>query len=148
MYCVFDDDYNIIAYHDELYVVSKYVRSIFNCHGIELGIGKIKNNSDKLKGKDDLYLIRYADTYVQLGYLQYIDIFQTQFIEDDEKALNVIRRILEVTELKDKERKILNKACKVIKNILDDDREYTSSLDELKQLKYRYDPYIYNRDLL
>ena len=145
MYAVYDEKAHVIAIHDEIDVIEKYVKSVYRCHNVVLDFGKIKKSSlNKLEKYDDLYLIRYADTYVQSGYLQYVEFANSQFIEDDEYARDVLIRILEFSNLSKKESKKIKNAIKVINDILEEDREYTPSLDELKDLKLHYDPYIYS----
>ena len=148
MYAVYDDDKHIVAIHDDIHVVEKYVKSVYRCHNILLQFKKVKKSSlNKPEIYDDLYLVRYADTYVQSGYLQYIDFAQSQFIEDDLQARDILMRIIEFSDLSRKEEKKLLKAVKVLDNILKEDREYTTTLDELKNLKNHYDPYIYSTGL-
>ena len=88
MYCVYDDEDHIIAYHEKKKVVSTYVDRIFQFHQINLDYKKIKSEYEKilLKGKEDLYLVRYADTYVQSGYLVYLQIVSDQVNYDHEYA--------------------------------------------------------------
>lgn len=149
MYCAYDQENNIIAYHDKKYVVEKYIDSIQILHKIRLNLGKIKKSSKyKLNGKDELYLIRYGDTYIQSGYLIYVELFQTQFIEDDQYALDVLCRIVETTRLTEKENKKIMKAIKVMEKLVYEDRQYIPSFNQLKSMKVDYDPYIYNTGLL
>ena len=148
MYAVYDNERHIIAVHDDKHVIEKYVKSVYRCHNILLEFKKVKKSSlNKPEIYDDLYLVRFADTYVQSGYLQYVDLAQSQFIEDDICARDILLRILEYGDISDKDAKKLAKAVKVLENILAEDREYTVTFDELKELKYHYDPYIYNTGL-
>ena len=149
MYCAYDQENNIIAFHDKKYVVEKYIDSIQSLHKINLNLGKIKKSSKyKLVEKDELYLIRYGNTYIQTGYLIYVELFQTQFMEDDQYALDVLYRIIETTRLNNKENKKIMKAIKVMEKIVHEDREYIPSFDQLKTMKVDYEPYIYNTGLL
>lgn len=148
MYCAYDNDGNIIAFHDKKHVVEKYIDSIYSLHKIQLNKGKIKKSSKhKLIGKDDLYLIRYGDTYVQSGYLVYIEFVEPQFIEDDQYALDILYRLLEMSRLTEKQSKKIMKAIKVMEQLVREDRRYVPSLDQLKTLKTDYEPYLYNTGL-
>ena len=148
MYAVYDGK-NLIALHDDRLVAQKYIQSVYSCHKINLDLKKIKKSSiDKSEIYDSLYLVRYADTYVQSGYIQYIDYANSQFIEDDMKARDILIRVLEYADISEKERKKLKKAIAVLEDVVSDDREYTPSFDELRNLKMHYDPYLYNAGLL
>lgn len=149
MFCVYDTDGNIIAFHHKKRVVEKYIDRIYSLHKINLKIGKLKESSKyKLIGKDDLYLIRYADTYIQSGYLSYVEISSDQFIEDDQQALDTLYRMLELSRLKKKEVKTITKAIEVIEKIVKEDREYTPTIKDLKTMKHNYDAYVYNTGIL
>lgn len=149
MYCAYDQDKNIIAFHDKKHVVEKYIDSIYKLHKIQLNKGKIKKSSKyKLAGKDELYLIRYGNTYVQSGYLVYLEISQSEFIEDDQYALDILYRLLETTRLTDKQSKKIMKAIEVMEKLVREDREYIPSLEQLKQVKSNYEPYLYNTGLI
>lgn len=145
MFCVYDDDENIIAFHDSRKVVEKYIESIYNINKIQLKIGKIKKSSEyKLDGKDDLYLVRVNDTYVQSGYLVYMELVSQQLVEDEQYAKDILLRMLEVNRLSKKNAKKIEKAIEVIDELLYEDNHYVPSLPELKRIKMDYDPYIYN----
>ena len=75
MFCAYDIEENIIAFHDSKKVVQKYIDTVFSIHKVELKLGKIKKTSEwKILDKDDLYLVRFNDTYVQSGYLLYLEL--------------------------------------------------------------------------
>ena len=147
MYAVYDRK-NLIAVHDDKHVAEKYIKSVYSCHGIELELRKIKRSSLSEEKRDSLYLTRYADTYVQSGYLRYVDYSYSQFLEDDLKCRDILIRIMEYASITSKEAKKLKKAIKVVDNILADDREYVPTYEELQNLKLHYDPYLYNAGLL
>jgi len=149
MYCAYDQDGNIIAFHDKKHVVEKYIDSIYSLHKITLNKGKIKKSSKyKLIDKDDLYLIRYGDVYVQSGYLLYLEITEPQFVRDDQYALDILYRLLETTRLTEKQSKKIMKAIRVMETLVREDREYVPSFEQLKTLKNDYEPYLYNTGLI
>ena len=106
-----------------------------------------KSSKYKLLGKDDLYLIRYGDTYVQTGYLMYLEMSSEQFIEDDQYALDVLYRLLETSRLNKKQSKKIMDAIEILEDIVTENREYTPTISELNQLKSDYDAYLYNSGL-
>ena len=84
LFAVKNSNNDLIAYHEDLDVVEEYVRNIKVSHpDIDLVIGKI---SEKFVYKKDptheLYLVRYSQTYVQSGYLVYLEVTSSQHIYD------------------------------------------------------------------
>lgn len=149
MYCAYDQNENIVALHDKRYVIEKYVDTIYSLHKVQLNIGKVKKSSKyKVTTKDDLYLIRFGDVYVQAGYLLYVELSQTQIMEDDQFALDILYRLLETRRLTEKQSKKIMKAIEVMEDLVHEDREYVPTIDNLKTMKNDYDPYIYNTRLI
>lgn len=145
MFCAYDIGENIIAFHDSKKVVQKYIDTVFSIHKVELKLGKIKKTSEwKILDKDDLYLVRFNDTYVQSGYLLYLELAEDSLIKDEETARDILSKIIEIGRVTDKETKKLEKAIKVIEDLLSEDRSYVPTLTQLKSMKLDYDPYIYN----
>ena len=91
-----------------------------------------------------MYLVRYGETYVQAGYLTYIQLAYGQATEDEKYAKDILLRILELNKISNKERKTLSKAVEILDRQIYSENQYTPSLNELKRLKSEYDPYIYN----
>lgn len=149
MYCAYDQKENIIAWHDKKSVVEKYIGSIYELHKIELSLGKIKKSSEyKALHKDDLYLIRYGNTYIQSGYLMYVELAEDKLVEDDQYALDILYRLLETARLTKKQTKKIVKAIKVMEKVVRKDKEYIPSFEQLKIYKMDYDPYLYNTGLI
>ena len=134
MYCAMDNNDHLIAFHDSKHVVEKYVESVKTLHDIELKVGKVKEESEsKLDGKDDLYLVKYNSSYIQAGYLLYVQINMDGFIEDEIAARDVLYRIIEVNRLE---------------GIIYNDTHFVPTLEQLRTMKYQYDPYIYSTGIL
>ena len=151
MYCVYDTGNNMIAFHDELEVVEKYKEYVkrSNPNLPDLYVGKIKKKKMKrIYNYENLYLVRYSDTYVQSGYLVYLEILSDQFIYDERYCKDILLRILECREITDKERKSIERTVKIVDRFLQESKEFTPSLDELKKFEADYSPYIYNKGLL
>jgi hypothetical protein len=118
-------------------------------HGIELKVGKVKEASEsKLDGKDDLYLVKYNSSYIQSGYLIYTQINMDGFIEDEIAARDVLYRIIEVNKLTDKQIKRITRAIAILEDIIYKDTHFVPTLEQLKNMKYQYDPYIYSTGML
>lgn len=154
MYCVYDNHKNVIAFHDDIDVVEAYIDRVNHTQKqsqnecSELHVGKIKKKKlKKLTDLDDLYLVRYADTYVQSGYLVYLEMLSDQYIYDEQHCKEILLRILECHDIDEKERKSLERSVKVIDRILQESREFTPTLKQLKSYELDYAPYLYNRGL-
>ena len=150
MYCVYDSNKQIIAFHDEYDVVESYIDHIHKSHKEEkipqLRIGKIKKKKIKhVIDLDELYLVRYADTYVQSGYLEYLEIMSSQHIYDEKMCKDILLRILECNPLSDKERKAVERTVEIIDRFLTESKEFTPTISELKMCEMDYAPYIYNK---
>ena len=146
MFAVLDEKRNIIAFHDEKRVVKKYVESIYAVHKITLSIKKISKRY-KHALNADLYLVKYGKTFVQVGFITYIQIAYDTFLDDERNAKDTLLRILELDRLDSKEIKTIKKAVKIMDKLVYKDERYTPSFDELSRLKADYDPYIYNYKL-
>ena len=147
MYAAVDKDH-VIALHDDIEVVEKYAGNIYKCHNVKLDIIKIKKKAlSKITNKDDLYLVRYGRTYIQVGYLLYVQLMSDQIIEDNKYAKDILLRILEMSRLSSKEEKVISKAIDILDRTIFDDETYTPEYKELRRLKSDYDPYIYNYNL-
>ena len=108
MYCVYDNNNNVIAFHDEYDVVSSYIYhvKISNQDSPDLHIGKLKKKKIKnVIDFDNLYLVRYGETYVQTGYLEYLELISSQSIYDNQQCKDVLLKILECNPISSKERK-------------------------------------------
>lgn len=145
MFLSVDSTGKIIAMHDDKEVVEEYNNLIYHYHKIHLNIIKAKKKS--LKNKkffDDLYLVRYGQTYVQAGYLTYIQLASDQIHDDMRFAKDILLRVLEINKLSNKDSKSISKAISIMDDLIYEDEQYTPSITELRNLKNDYDPYIYN----
>ena len=154
MYCVYDNKKNVIAFHDDYDVVETYVQRVNQSHNIydkdnsDLHIGKIKKKKiKKIIDLDDLYLVRYADTYVQSGYLVYLELLSDQHIYDEKHCKEIILKMLECYDITDKERKAMEKTVEVIDRFLQESKKFTPNISELQRCEMDYAPYLYNKDI-
>jgi hypothetical protein len=148
MFCVYDNNNNIIAFHDEYDVVESYIYHVklSNPEVEDLHIGKIKKKKIKnIVDLDGLYLVRYGDTYVQSDYIEYLEIISSQSIDDNKQCKEVLLKILECNPLSNKERKYIEKTVEVIDRLLTESKEYTPTLSNLKKYEADFAPYLYNK---
>ena len=145
MYCVMNDDGNIIAYHEDKEVVQTYIENLLKSNDNEelnLSLVKIKNKIiEKNRRLDDLYLVRYGSTYIQTGYLIYLQIVSDDIANENIYIKDLLLRTLEVYKLSDKEAKTLTKAVKVIEKIIKRENCYTPTIEELNRYKMLYEEY-------
>lgn len=150
MYCVLNEE-KIIAFHEEKRVVESYCESIKKYHNKTLMIAKIKKHKRKklknISNYYDLYLVRYGDTYVQSGYIEYLEMHSPQIEYDHLQAKDTLLRIMELEELSEKEKKAYQVVLRSLEEIIEEDRSYTPDIKELNQMKDQYLPYIYNKEL-
>lgn len=148
MYCVYDNNENVIAFHDDKDVVRTYILKLksTNPTSQDLHIGKIKKKKIKsIVDLDNLYLVRYGDTYIQAGYIEYLELVSSQSIYDNKMCKDVLLKILECEPLLNKERKAVEKTVEIIDRFLTEAKEFTPTLNELKTYESDYAPYIYNK---
>lgn len=149
MFCVIDDENNIIAYHEKRKVVEKYIQSVFQSSNLELNFIKLKRKDlYRLENLSDLYLVRYGDTYLQSGYVLYYSIVSDQIVYDHEYARDVLYRILELQDLSDKKVKTIQKCINILEDMISIESNEVPTLPELKNMKVHYDPYFYNKDII
>lgn len=145
MFCVFNGKGEIVAFHDYVDVVEEYVDHIKMHHkDAELHIGKLKKKKANSVRYADLYLVRYADTYVQQGYLEYLSYFSDQDLYDLKYAKEVLLRLLEGKNFDKKDKKYVERVIYILDEELQNDKEYTPTIDELRRFKMHYESYLYN----
>lgn len=146
MHGAYDNNGMLIAYHDRKKVVDTYIENVYAHNHIILKrkrIPKIKREIIQIQFPH-LFLIPYNKTYIQNGFLKYLECVDDNIIYDTQYAIDVIYRVLEWAKIgKNKKRHVL-KAIKVLEELLADGETYTPSYDDLCRMKDMYDPYIYN----
>ena len=149
MFCVINEENRVIAFHDDEDVVEAYVERIQKQHNKEFTIASLsKKKANKIVDLDNLYLVRWGDTYVQCGFTQYLDLVSSQSIYDKRYCKEVLLKILETDDLSEKERKHISKTVEIVDKSLEVDETYTPTIEELQRLKTDYEPYMYNMDLI
>lgn len=145
MYLIIDkigDD--LIAFNDSYDVCETYIdnvnKSNSNLFDRDLRIYKMRKKAlYKLEKLYDLYLVRYGDTYIQQGYIDYLSIVSDQIIEDDQFTIDILERTVTRPEISKKDAKILMKAIEIMENIHYNDSVYTPDLKDLKKYKDEID---------
>ena len=129
----------IIAYHKKYEVVENYCEYISNHYDITSDIVKIPK-STKIHEYDDLYLVRYGDSYIQLKYYEVAQEQDEELLYDLNITKDVLLRTLEFTEDK-KERKNIEKTLSVIERQISRIKSESAdpnTLEHLYQLKMSY----------
>lgn len=150
LFVVKNSNNSLIAYHEDLDVVKEYVRNVKISHpDTDLVVGKMSEKFVKRKDpENELYLVRYSETYVQSGYLIYLEVNSGQHIYDMKYCKEIIMRTIKECkdDLDDKDVKCLKKAAKIFDEILFDAETFTPSMEELRGLRETIEPYMqYNR---
>lgn len=137
MYCALSTDgKKVIAIHDDIDVVEKYIDNIEKNHNIRLPIGKIKKKQLKKHPEyNDLYLVRYNNIYVQAEYLETLSIISEDYIYDYRCAIEILLRSLEVEDMSENDMKAIKKSIKVLDKIIKSYEEYVPELSTLQSTK-------------
>lgn len=146
VYTVVNDAGDILAWHEDVNVVENYISKVYKTSKVSLNVNK--ERVDVVNKLDDLYLARYGNTYIQIGYICYLSNLTENVIEDNRYARDIILRELERCDLTKKEKKTLSKAADILDRLVYEDSSYTPCLTELQRIKEEYDPYYYSYDLL
>lgn len=147
MYCAYDGKH-VIAFHDEKRVVEVYCYLIEKYHHKKIDVCFIKDKKIKyMEDISELYLVQYGDSYIQAGYVQYLEFSKVQIDSDHIQARDNLLQILELYDLSKSDTKKINGAIEVITKIIQEDSEYIPELSYLKRIKLEYDPYIYNKGI-
>lgn len=150
LFVVKNSNNTLVAYHEDLDVVNEYISNVKVSHpDTDLIVGKMSEKYVKKKDpKHDLYLVRYSETYVQTGYVSYLEIESSQYIYDMRYVKEIIIRTIDQwkDDLNDKDIKHLKKTAKIFDDILFDAESFTPTLDELKGMQDHLESYMYNRN--
>lgn len=144
MFLIYDEKH-LIAMSDEKKIAKKYIDNLEFSHHETSGMYyvKVKDKDQRVKNNEELILVRYGDTYVQKGFLPYIEMADDQVILDEEYCIDILKRLIEVRSLNKKDMKILTKAIMLLDKYCCADALYTPSIQELRNFKEMYDPYLY-----
>lgn len=150
MYKIVNKNNEIIAFNKRYDVCIKYINNLNRTYEDnndyfenELIIQKIKNKKAKQHPDfNDLYLIRYNDTYIQSGYTDYLTISGEQVFYDNKYALDVLVKFLDTDyPMSKKDKKHIEHTIAFLFNVIKDDKLYTPSLKDLKAMEEHYSSY-------
>ena len=140
MYGVKSDDNKLIAIHDELPIVIKFMNDQPN-HKFE--IVKLKKKfMKKIKETEDytdLYLVRYNDKYIPYSVYETYKRTTDGYLYDLKFTKDILCRLLEEDSISSKERKYISKTIEYVSNQIHGDNDIP--LDTLKSMKLLDDEY-------
>lgn len=140
MYGVKSDDNKLVAIHDELPIVIKFMNDQPN-HKFE--IVKLKKKfMKKIKETEDytdLYLVRYNDKYIPYSVYETYKRTTDGYLYDLKFTKDILCRLLEEDSISSKERKYISKTIEYVSNQIHGDNDIP--LDTLKSMKLLDDEY-------
>lgn len=143
MFCVIEHG-NIIAIHRKKEVIKEYCDHLQeNYPNKELYIVKLRKNAKFIDKNrfDDLYLCGYMNTYIQSGYVKYLDIVKSPHNNKFEIAYELLMDISQNLDISKKEKRSITNVLRILERIKKKERNFTPSLEELEMLKEQYLPY-------
>ena len=146
MYIVRDENGQIIACHDEKYVVKKYLNDLIRSHPdmqFPYTIKKVKYKSLPNHIRDETYLVRIGYTYVPYSFYDYMELTSSGPEEDLRYAKDILLRLEESDMLEKGDTKHVNKVIGILNSMLVNTLEYTPTIQELNRYKESYEPYKY-----
>lgn len=143
MYGLVDEMNQPIAFHREKRVILKYMKGYEKTNNEMLRPIHIKNKKVKnYYHYEDLYLVRYGETYIQSKYLYVRQLDLEPLLHDLECAHDVIIRIIEFNN-NEKECSKLSKALDIIDTETERLKNEIPSTSDLESRKIDYDMYQY-----
>lgn len=141
VYIIYNEDNKVIAYTDDKEVLESYLFNINKIHNKNYSFKKIKLKNIKNKEiYDDLYLIKYNDTYIPQKYYQYIELVDSK---ETKECIEYLMKELSIRDnLGKKKRKIIEKMIMLLEEWYEEDMEYTPDDKELEILEDHYKPYL------
>ncbi len=135
---------SIIAFHKKKDIIIKYCKNANrdiddkNCKVFAI---KIENKKAKqFQDYEDLYLVRYGQTYIQSKYLETHQLDSDTLIDDLKYTRDILYRIIEFNTNK-KDIKTLTKAIEIVEHEIDIAKGYTPSIKELVNRFHHYEEY-------
>lgn len=134
---------DMVAFHEDKDIVEIYVDNLEKDSGSNLEVCKCKIDQDDLSKYRDLYLVPYKKTYVQEGYISFLDIVNDRHAVDDLKFTREILQSLVERDLVDssKKKKKVMSVVNIINDLIDDDGHYTPSIETLKGYEMNFNSY-------
>ena len=117
-YKEFMDMQTIVAYHEDIQVVDEFIRqnSSKRYH-----IGKCNGKTIKgIEGFEDMYLVRFGDTYIQAEYYPVAEDFVETAVDDYKKCIEILQRAIEFKEIS--HRKSVVKTIECLIELIEDEK--------------------------
>ena len=145
MYAVYDKK-KLIAYHDEKRVVKRYCNSInTNKREKDLYFLKIPKTIWKEKNHNpDLYLVRYGKSYIQSGYIDYVQTDYNINLSELYLSKDILLKIAETRNVPKAILKSFTKVLNFLEGIIKEEEEYVPTLEELQSIKNHMDEFRYH----
>ena len=144
MYAVYDRN-KIIAFHDEKRVVKKYCKSINIKREKDLYFLKIPKTIWKEKNQNpDLYLVRYGKSYIQSGYIDYVQTDYNINLSELYLSKDILLKIAETRNVPKAILKSFTKVLNFLEGIIKEEEEYVPTLEELQSIKNHMDEFRYH----
>jgi len=146
MYYVVENGKTIIAFHHEKRVVQKYCELLLQKYDdLNLSINKEKNKkSYKRIEFDDLYLVRYKETFIQRKYIETLELYDNGYTDDFITVKDILLRIVQTYDIGKKDLKAIHKVIMLMEDLAKDEGSFTPSLKDLKEMESDMNYYIYN----
>lgn len=136
---------NAVACHESKKIILEYKNSLLRDNDDTDSMYKIcKIKKNELKNHvniHDIYLVRYGYTYVPYVYFESLDVMDSQIFQDNEFCIDILYRLLENPDLKDKSIKHIEKTISILEKYNQEAKEYTPNEDKLKTYKNMVDRY-------
>ena len=144
MYCVYDTYDVPQAFHKKLAVVKTYLHSLDIEKDGKYQFFIIEQKTKRIDPQilNDLYLVPYGDTFIQSGYIEYIQIASDRFVEQARDSISLWLSISQRSDLSHKEKKIIYKAVDILTNLYRHDISTVPPLRELKHMRDMYSEYL------
>lgn len=141
VYGVFDQQ-ELIAYHEEKRVVTNYCKAFqkknYQCK-------KMKSSElQRIPNYQDLYLVRFGKTFIQMEYESYIRDDTELFLSELYLCKDVLLKLYELGNIEEKERPALKKVLCLLEEEIQDTETMIPTLEELKRLKESMEAFRYH----
>lgn len=136
----------IIAIHDTKKVIKKYIEGTRNRY---YKIGRCDEKElEKIVNFEDLYLVRFSNTYVQVKFYHMIKDDHRQILQDFKECSDVLERILRCDDISIQDRKHVKKTILLLAEMIETEKSSIPDYEELKNMKSWYEECQYDMNKL
>lgn len=144
IWCVINtENNNIIAFHEDQDIVNLYLENLDDEASSNLECKKVKISDGKLPKYTDKYLVPYNKTYIQEGYIQFLDIVNdNNTINDLKFTREMLMSLVDRKIIKsDKKKKKICSVVDMLNKLIEDEDYYTPSINQLENYKSNFEYY-------